>query len=54
VVCLDAPPGDKRTVAPYRNTLTEGIGFGLHVADYNLFLDDVIEAVRLQAETALK
>jgi len=52
-VSLDAPPGDKRAVAPYRNTLTEGIGFGLHVADYNLFLDDVIEAVRLQAETAL-
>lgn len=46
--------GDKRSVAPYRNTLTESIGFGLHVADYNLFLDDLIDAVDLQAAAALK
>ncbi len=45
---------DKRTVAPYRNTITESIGFGLHVTDYNLFLDDLIEAVKLQADAALK
>jgi hypothetical protein len=45
---------DKRSIAPYRNTLTESIGFGLHVTDYNLFLDDLIDGVKLQAETALK
>jgi hypothetical protein len=53
-VTLDPPAGDKRTVAPYRNSLTEAIGFGLHVADYNLFLDDLVEAVRLQSVAALK
>lgn len=53
-VTLDPPAGDQRAVAPYRSTLTEAIGFGLHVADYNLFLDDLIEAVRLQAEAALE
>jgi pimeloyl-ACP methyl ester carboxylesterase len=52
-ISLDPPAGDRRAVAPYRNTLTEGVGFGLHVAEINLFLDDLIEAVRLQAETAL-
>lgn len=45
---------DKRTIAPYRNTLTESIGFGLHVTDYNLFLDDLIDGVKLQADAALK
>jgi pimeloyl-ACP methyl ester carboxylesterase len=53
-VALEAPPGDKRPIAPYRNTLTEGIGFGLHITDYNLQLDDLIEAVRLQSVAALK
>jgi pimeloyl-ACP methyl ester carboxylesterase len=45
---------DKRSIAPYRNTLTESIGFGLHVTDFNLFLDDLIEGVKLQADAALK
>jgi hypothetical protein len=53
-VSLDPPAGDKRTVGPYRNTATEGLGFGLHVVDYNLFMGDLLEAVRLQAEAALK
>jgi len=45
---------DERSLAPYRNTLTESIGFGLHVTDFNLFLDDLIEGVKLQAGAALK
>lgn len=53
-VSVGAAAGDKRSIAPYRNTLTESIGFGLHVADYNLFLDDLIDGVKLQADAALK
>lgn len=53
-VSVATKAGDQRSVAPYRNTLTEGIGFGLHVADYNLFLDDLIDGVKLQADAALK
>ena len=39
---------------PYRITLTETLGFGLHVEDYNLFLEDLIDGVKLQADAALK
>lgn len=53
-VSVGTPACDQRSVAPYRNTLTEGIGFGLHVVDFNLFLDDLIEGVKLQADAALK
>jgi len=53
-VSIATAAGDKRAVAPYRNTVTESLGFGLHVADYNLFLDDLIDGVKLQADAALK
>lgn len=53
-VSVGAPACDKRSIAPYRNTLTESIGFGLHVTDYNLFLEDLIQGVKLQADAALK
>jgi hypothetical protein len=48
-VSVDEAAGDQRTVPPYRSSLTESIGFGLHVSDYNLPLDDLLEAVKLQA-----
>lgn len=42
---------DART-PPWRNTAVEGIGFGLHLVDYHIPLEDLIDAVSLQAEAA--
>jgi pimeloyl-ACP methyl ester carboxylesterase len=47
-VSLDWPANDSRPLPPYHNARTEA-ALGLHVLDYNLELDDLIEAVRLQA-----
>jgi hypothetical protein len=45
-----APPsGDKRTIPPYRSTILEGVGFGLHVEDYAFPLDDLMKVVQMQA-----
>ena len=43
---------DART-PPWRNTAVEGIGFGLHLVDYQIPLDDLIDAVQMQADAAL-
>jgi hypothetical protein len=43
--------GDPRGVAPY-HSLAEGIGFGLHLVDWNLPMRDIIEAVQKQAAAA--
>lgn len=43
---------DMRT-PPWRNTTVEGIGFGLHLVDYHVPLEDLIDAVALQAQTAM-
>ena len=40
---------DVRAMPNYRNPIVESLGFGLHLVDYNIALDDLIEAVRLQA-----
>ena len=53
-VTLDPPDGDKRGTPPYRSTILESIGFGLHLVDYNIALDDLLDAVSKQAATALK
>ena len=53
-VSLAPPAGDKRMVAPYRSTVLESVGFGLHIIDFGLVLDDLIEAVKLQAEAAAR
>jgi len=45
---------DKRMPPPYRNAALESTGWGLHLMDYNLPLTDVMDAVRLQAEAALR
>lgn len=42
---------DART-PPWRNTLVEGIGFGLHLVDYQIPLEDLIDVVQQQAATA--
>lgn len=49
----DQPSGDKRMVPPYRTTGAESIGFGMHIADYSLERDDLIDAVDQQAKAAL-
>ncbi len=43
--------GDPRA-PPYRSALLEGIGFGLHLVDYNIALEDLIEATSLQIEAS--
>jgi len=48
-VALDPPDGDLREPPVYRSPLLESFGFGMHLVDYNLPLDDLIEAVTLQA-----
>jgi hypothetical protein len=40
---------DKREIPPYRSTIIEGVGFGLHVADYAPPAEDLIETVKQQA-----
>lgn len=53
-VSADPPAGDLRAPFPYRSALLEAGGFGLHIVDFNLELEDLLEAVRLQAATALR
>ena len=48
-ISLQLAPGDERAEPPYRKRLVEAIGFGLHLVDYNLPLDDLIDAVAQQA-----
>jgi hypothetical protein len=49
----DQASDDKRPVPPYRTTGAESIGFGMHIADYSLERDDLIDAVDQQAKAAL-
>lgn len=51
-VSSEPQPGDTRPLPEYRNALLESLGFGLHLVDYNLSHDDLIEAVKLQAAAA--
>jgi hypothetical protein len=50
-VSADPVDGDARRLAPYRNTLQEAIGFGMHVVDWNMPMDDILTLVGEQAET---
>jgi hypothetical protein len=52
-ISLAQDPGDTRGVPPYRSKALEAAGVGLHVVDYNIPLEDLIEAARLQAASAL-
>lgn len=45
---------DKRVIPPYRNTSSEGLGFGMHIYDYAIEMDDLIDTVDQQAQAALK
>jgi hypothetical protein len=51
-ISADPKPGDTRMLPTYRNSTLEAIGFGTHYMDYNIALDDLLEAVRLQAVAA--
>jgi hypothetical protein len=45
--------GDPRGIPPYKISGAESLGFGLHVADYNIPLEDLMNAVKQQAAAAL-
>jgi hypothetical protein len=51
-VSAEPDASDMRPVPAYRNSTLEGVGFGMHLVDYSIPQDDLIEAVRLQAEAA--
>jgi pimeloyl-ACP methyl ester carboxylesterase len=52
-IALDMAPDDPRPKPPYHNAAIEP-ALGLHLVDYNLELDDLLETARLQAVAATK
>ena len=42
---VDQPEGDTRPPVTFRNEAVESVGFGAHLVDWNLPLDDAIDAV---------
>jgi hypothetical protein len=52
-ITLLLQPGDPRGVPPYVSTSAEAIGFGLHLVDWNLPMEDLINIVSLQAAKAV-
>jgi hypothetical protein len=50
-ISLQQPPGDMRPAPPYHSALIEQ-ALGLHLVDYNLELDDLIDTVSQQAAAA--
>lgn len=46
--------GDTRDTPPYRTAALEAAGWGLHLVDFNIELDDLLDAVDLQAKAALR
>ncbi len=51
-ISLDKTPDDTRSTPPYRNTASEAQGFGMHIFDYFPPSEDLLNAVKLQAEAA--
>jgi hypothetical protein len=49
----DQTADDTRPVPPYRTTSSETLGFGLHIADFSIEQDDLLDAVDQQAKAAL-
>jgi hypothetical protein len=52
-VTLLEDAGDPRGIPPYRLSGAESIGFGTHVADYNIPFEDLMNAVKQQAAVAV-
>jgi hypothetical protein len=50
-VSIEPQPTDTRELPTYRNAVLESVGFGLHLVDYNIPLDDLIDVVALQASS---
>ena len=44
---------DPRGIPPYESTAAEGLGFGLHLVDWNLPMDELVGIVTKQAATAI-
>jgi len=53
-ISVDKTADDQRPTPKYRGSTIEAIGFGLHISDFNLSTDDLIEAVKLQAAAMKK
>ena len=51
-ITLDKTADDTRGTPPYRATSSEGQGLGMHIFDYFPPMEDLINAVKLQAEAA--
>ena len=51
-ITVDKAADDMRATPPYRNTPSEAQGFGMHIFDYFPPTEDLINAVKLQAEAA--
>jgi hypothetical protein len=49
---LEQTAGEKRSAPQYRSTVLEAIGFGTHLIDYGVALEDLMTAVELQAKAA--
>ena len=43
---------DPRGIPPWRHTTVDGLGFGTHLVDFHIALDDLISAVSMQASAA--
>jgi hypothetical protein len=50
----DQTSDDKRPVPAYRNTGSESLGFGMHIFDFAMEQQDLLDAVDQQAKAALK
>ncbi|HEX3596729.1 MAG TPA: DUF3089 domain-containing protein [Polyangiaceae bacterium] len=49
----DQTTDDQRPIPPYRTSGAESVGFGMHIADYSIEQDDLLDAVDQQAKAAL-
>jgi hypothetical protein len=53
-ITLDTTIADDKRTPPWRNTNVEAIGMGLHLVDYQIPLEDLIQAVKKQADQVAK
>jgi len=52
-ISVNQSADDTRPVYAYRNSGSEALGFGMHVIDYAIEMEDLLKAVDLQAKAAL-
>jgi pimeloyl-ACP methyl ester carboxylesterase len=51
-VFAEPAAGEMRALPEFRNPLLEGVGFGMHLVDYDIALGELLEAVNMQAMAA--